>query len=130
MMRVHREELVVAPKDLDQLEHVNNIRYVEWIQEISKNHWQRLADQTLRDGSIWVVRNHNISYLRQALLGDRLELTTYVEEFKGALSLRVVEIKNGTNGELLVRALTQWCLLDARNLRPKRVPESVRSLFD
>lgn len=39
-MKTYSEAFDVVPNDLDDLNHVNNIRYVEWIQEISKRHWK------------------------------------------------------------------------------------------
>ncbi len=119
----------VTVEDLDELEHVNNIRYLHWVQEISKKHWQLLADRQTQREVVWVVRNHDISYLQAAFLGDTLELTTFVEDVKGPLSIRVVEFKNRETRKLLVRARTQWCLLDAATLKPKRIPESISVLF-
>ena len=128
-MQTYSETFDVVMKDLDDLNHVNNIRYVEWIQEVSKNHWQKLTTQEIRDEMVWVVRTHNISYHKSALLGDTIQMNTYIQSNKGPISTRVVEIKNNKTGQLLVIAHTEWCLLDAKTFRPKRVPESVQNLF-
>ena len=119
----------VVEDDLDDLNHVNNIRYVEWIQEISKNHWGKVASPSMQKEMIWVVRHHDISYLKSALLGDTIQVNTYIEGNKGPISTRVVEIKKKDTDELLVKSVTDWCLLDAISFRPKRVPESVQALF-
>ncbi|WP_418498730.1 acyl-CoA thioesterase [Flagellimonas sp.] len=128
-MHTFTEIFDVAVDDLDDLNHVNNIRYVEWIQDISKKHWEQVTDADIRKEMIWVVRNHNISYLKSAVLGDTVEVTTHIEASKGPLSIRAVEIKNHKTGELMVKSTTEWCLLDAKTFRPKRVPESVQELF-
>lgn len=128
-MHTFTEIFDVAVDDLDDLNHVNNIRYVEWIQDISKKHWEQVTDAGIRKEMIWVVRNHNISYLKSAVLGDTVEVTTHIEASKGPLSIRAVEIKNHKTGELMVKSTTEWCLLDAKTFRPKRVPESVQELF-
>ncbi|KAB5491881.1 acyl-CoA thioesterase [Flagellimonas hadalis] len=128
-MNTFTEIFDVAVDDLDDLNHVNNIRYVEWIQDISKKHWEQVTDADIRKEMIWVVRNHNISYLKSAVLGDTVEVTTHIEASKGPLSIRAVEIKNHKTGELMVKSTTEWCLLDAKTFRPKRVPESVQELF-
>lgn len=128
-MQTYSEVLTVTQSDLDELDHVNNVRYVEWIQEISKNHWLKATDEVTRENIIWVVKNHNISYQKSALLGDTLEIETHIQETKGPLSVRMVEIKNNKTGQLLVKAITEWCLLDATTLRPKRVPEAVQKIF-
>lgn len=128
-MHTFTEIFDVAVDDLDDLNHVNNIRYVEWIQDISKKHWEQVTDEDIRKEMIWVVRNHNISYLKSAVLGDTVEVTTHIESNKGPLSIRVVEIKNQKTGELMVKSRTEWCLLDAKTFRPRRVPEYVQELF-
>ena len=78
---------------------------------------------------IWVVRNHNITYHKSAVLGNTILLNTYIKSNKGPISTRVVEIKNKTTGELLVKAATEWYLLDAKTFRPKRVPSEIEALF-
>nr|WP_299388670.1 acyl-CoA thioesterase [Allomuricauda sp.] len=128
-MRTYTESLVVKASDLDQNQHVNNVRYVEWIQEISKSHWEVVVHRDERANMVWVVKNHNISYQRPAFLGDELVLKTHIQETKGPLSYRVVEISNNKTGEVVVKAITQWCLLDAATLKPKRVPEDIQTKF-
>jgi acyl-CoA thioester hydrolase len=128
-MKTYSEVFDVVPSDLDDLNHVNNIRYVEWIQDISKKHWTHVTDEIIQKSLIWVVRNHNITYHKSALLGDTILINTYIESNQGPISTRVVEIKNKKTDELLVKAVTEWCLLDAKTFRPKRVPEEIQSLF-
>ncbi len=119
----------VTRQDLDDLKHVNNIRYVEWIQEISKQHWFHLTDETIRDTMVWVVKKHTIEYYKSAVLDDEIKVNTYIKGTKGPISVRAVEIKSNKTGQILVNALTEWCLLDVETLRPKRVPESIINLF-
>lgn len=129
-METYTETFEVQLQDLDDLNHVNNVRYVEWIQEISKNHWQEVTTEEIRKEMVWVVRNHNISYHKSAVLGDTIQMITYIKSNKGPISTRIVEIKDHKTGQLLVNAHTEWCLLDAKTFRPKRVPESVQKLFE
>lgn len=128
-MQHYKETFKVVLEDLDDLNHVNNIRYIEWILEISKKHWLKVVDETTRNEMVWVVKNHNINYSKSAILDDPIEVTTYIKSTRGPLSLRVVEIRNNKTGQLLVNASTEWCLLDAKTFRPKRVPESIQNLF-
>lgn len=128
-MNSYKEVFEVVQSDLDDLDHVNNIRYIEWIQQVSKNHWFKATDINIRNNCVWVVTNHNITYKKAAKLNDQIEVSTYIKNTKGALSTRVVEVKNNKTGKLLVKASTEWCLLDAKTLRPKRVPDSIQNLF-
>ena len=128
-MKTYSEAFDVVPNDLDDLNHVNNIRYVEWIQEISKRHWNHVTTEAIQQSLIWVVRNHNITYHKSAGLGNTMLINTYIAKNQGPISTRVVEIKNKETDELLVKAVTEWCLLDAKTFRPKRVPEEIQALF-
>lgn len=128
-MKTYSEAFDVVPNDLDDLNHVNNIRYVEWIQEISKRHWNLVTTEAIQQSLIWVVRNHNITYHKSAVLGNTMLINTYIAKNQGPISTRVVEIKNKETDELLVKAVTEWCLLDAKTFRPKRVPEEIQALF-
>ncbi|MEZ4808737.1 MAG: thioesterase [Allomuricauda sp.] len=129
-MQVFSEVFDVVRDDLDDLNHVNNVRYVEWVQEVSKKHWFQVTTETLRKEMVWVVKNHNITYHKSARLGDTLKINTYIKSNNGPISTRIVEITNNKTGELLVNACTEWCLLDGKSFRPKRVPESIQKLFD
>jgi len=128
-MKNYSEVFDVVPNDLDDLNHVNNIRYVEWIQDISKKHWAQVTSTEIQESMIWVVRNHNITYHKSAVLGNTINISTYIKSNNGPISTRIVEIKNNNTDELLVKAVTEWCLLDSKTFRPKRVPKEIQALF-
>ncbi len=119
----------VEPGDLDELEHVNNVRYVQWIQDISRAHWEAKAPEEMRERVIWVVRQHLIQYRSAAKLGDRVLMRTHIAKTDGALSTRVVEMFLGDSDQLLLRSETEWCLLHGKTLRPMRIPEEISSIF-
>nr|WP_298999062.1 acyl-ACP thioesterase domain-containing protein [uncultured Allomuricauda sp.] len=129
-MRFYDKTLTVGTDDLDELNHVNNIRYIDWVQQISKEHWEKATTPEIRSELIWVVRKHEVSYFKSAVLEDVLTLHTYISQNKGPISTRIVEIWNNKTNDLLVKASTDWCLLDASTFRPKRVPEQVATLFE
>ncbi|WP_343486123.1 acyl-CoA thioesterase [Allomuricauda sp. d1] len=124
------KNIAVTYKDLDELNHVNNIRYIEWIQEISREHWQKVSKKQFDHAFLWVVRKHDITYHHAAQENDNLLVSTHIALFHGPISKRIVEIKNNKTGQLLVRSITDWCLVDKVDLRPKRIPESMSSLFE
>lgn len=121
--------ITVTEDDLDDLEHVNNVRYVQWIQDISKAHWQAKAPTEMKEGIIWVVLNHNITYKSPAKLNDKILIRTHIAKTKGAISVRIVEMFLADSKQVLVHAKTEWCLLNATTLRPVRVPESIQHIF-
>lgn len=128
-MKIHEYTITVTPDDIDALEHVNNVRYVQWVQDAAEAHWNTLATTPMKDRYIWVVLKHLIEYKGQAFSGDKLRVKTYVTRSEGATSTRVVEILNESSLKLLVKAETHWCLLDAKSKRPVRMQEELINLF-
>jgi acyl-CoA thioester hydrolase len=129
-MASFQKSITVQKSDLDELKHVNNVRYVEWIQEISKEHWESKADKSIQEQLIWVVRNHNITYYESAILNDVIAIKTQVTDWKGPISVRQVEMKNNKTGNLLVMATTEWCALHSQTLKPIRVAAEIQQLFE
>lgn len=129
-MDTYLKTVTVSIDDLDALNHVNNIKYIEWIQNVSAEHWANVVGLELSRNYVWVVRNHNIHYHKSALINEELLIRTFVADWKGALSIRHVEIIKERTNELLVSAATEWCLLDAKTLRPKRIPEEIINRFN
>ncbi|WP_298503300.1 thioesterase family protein [uncultured Maribacter sp.] len=121
--------ITVVTDDLDELKHVNNVRYVQWIQDISKEHWKARAPKELQESTIWVVLTHHITYKKPAQLGDSILIKTFIKESKGAISVRVVEMFNAKTNSLLLRSSTEWCLLNAATQRPMRISEDLKNVF-
>jgi acyl-CoA thioester hydrolase len=121
--------LTARPEHIDELGHVNNAVWVQWIQQVAVAHWEAVADQAHRDAYFWVVVRHEIDYLRAAHAGDRITARTWVgDEPKGARFDRFVEFV-GADGKTLVRAKTGWAIIDKASGRPIRVPAEVVAPF-
>ena len=117
------------PEHIDELGHVNNAVWVQWIQEIAVAHWEAVADPQHKQAYFWVVVRHEIDYLRPAVEGDRVAARTWVGEApKGARFDRHVEF-TGKDGRPCVRATTGWAIIDKASGRPIRVPPEVVAPF-
>jgi len=123
----YSHKIRVSKSDLDSLDHVNNVVYLQWVNDISEKHWNLLADENLRKKYFWVVLRHEIDYLSQAVLGDEITVVTWVGSSKGVRSVRHVEMFIGDKP--LVRASSTWCLIDAKTLRATRIREDILSLL-
>ena len=117
----------VEKKDIDELNHVNNVVYLQWVNHISEQHWNFLAPAEIRQKYIWVVLRHELDYLNQAFLGDEITMITWIGESLGVKSVRHVHIYKGTT--VLLKAESTWCLLDQKSLRPTRIKEDILSLL-
>jgi len=129
-MQIYESILTVAQDDLDELSHVNNVRYVQWVNDIAKAHWILKATPEQLQKYFWVVIKHSIQYKSPAFLNDVLKLKTYVSHSEGVTSTRVVEIYNIDNNKLLVRSETGFCLIDGKTERPSRIPDEIINLFN
>ena len=126
---VFEMEFTAAPQHIEELRHVNNAVWVQWVQEIAVTHWRSVAAPEHDQAYFWVVVRHEIDYLRPAHAGDRLIARTWVGEApKGARFDRVVEF-TGPDGRTCVRARTYWAMLDRASGRPLRVPAEVVAPF-
>lgn len=129
-MQIFRKEIKVSQTDLDQLNHVNNVRYVQWIQDIAEAHWLKNASQQILDSYYWVLVKHTIDYKGQAFLGDAVLIKTFVESSKGVSSIRKVEMYNQNSDKLIITSETKWCLINKNSNRPTRITPEIAELFN
>ena len=61
-MTVFEAFRTVVNDDLDELLHVNNVRYVQWIQDLAKDHWITATTPLQQKENIWVLLSHHIEY--------------------------------------------------------------------
>lgn len=123
--QVYRMSLRVGPEHIDDLQHVNNVVYVSWVQDVADAHWKAGASESLRSQCRWVVMRHLVDYHVSAVEGDELELFTWVDPPAGARQVRHVSIQRASDHKVLAYAETTWCLLDPVTARPKRISEEI-----
>jgi acyl-CoA thioester hydrolase len=119
----------VAPDDIDAQNHVNNVAYLRYIQDAAVAHWFAVAPKEIQTAVGWVVRRHEIDYRKPGFVGDELDIRTWVGEPSAATWERFTEIRRVANGDLLVSARTVWVLVDIATRRPRRVDETLKSVF-
>ena len=122
-----QHSIKVQMHDIDALNHVNNLVYLQWVLDISGLHWNSLATKQINEKYVWVVLRHEIDYINQAHLNDIITVYTWIDENEGVKSTRIVHIY--CEDKLLIKSKTVWCLLDAKTLKPKRIGEDILQLF-
>jgi len=133
----YQDTFKVERNAIDGLNHVNNVVYLQWVNDISEKHWNILAGQEIKEKYIWVVIRHELDYLNPAFLGDDITVLTWVGESSGVKSIRNVHVYKGETillkvykGEtILLKARSTWCLLEVKTLRPTRIKEDILSLL-
>lgn len=128
-MTAFEQVVVVEAADLDERQHVNNVVYLRWVQEVATAHWRALASPEAQAEIAWVALRHEIDYLAPAVLGDELVLRTWVGEAERLTFERFTEIRRAADGRVLAKARTLWCPVDMRTGRPRRPSDEVRARF-
>ncbi len=129
-MQVFEKDILVSESDLDQLQHVNNVRYVQWVQDMAEAHWLSRANDHILNKYFWVLIDHHIQYKGEAKLGETVTAKTYVASSEGVISTRVVEMFNKESDKLIVKSVTKWCLMDMDSKRPSRITTELKELFE
>ncbi|MGC3947035.1 MAG: acyl-CoA thioesterase [Chryseolinea sp.] len=128
-MQSYEHSIMVQPADIDAMNHVNNVVYVQWVQDAAAAHWNAYAPLEIREKYNWVVLRHEIDYRNAAILHDELIARTWVQDYEGVRSTRIVKIYRKRDEKVMVEAKTSWCLLAASNNRPARVGDDIKTIF-
>jgi acyl-CoA thioester hydrolase len=121
--------VAVLATDIDEQNHVSNIVYLRWVQEVATAHWEAIAPIKVQEAIGWVVLRHEIGYKSPATMGDEILLRTWVGKATGLTFERFTEIRRKSDGELLSSARTLWCPINTATGRPTRVSDEVRAQF-
>jgi len=121
--------LQVRAEDIDQLNHVNNVVYLKWVQEVAIAHWEAAAPPEAQAELFWVVVRHEIDYRRPALREDGIIARTWVGAIEGRQFERHTELLRARDRALLAKVRTLWCPMAKATGRPTKVSEAVRGAF-
>jgi acyl-CoA thioester hydrolase len=131
MAAVYEHPIDVPALAIDANGHVNNVQYVQWMQDAAVAHFTEAGGTPIMQAhaATWVVRSHQIEYLRPAVADDRILVRTWVEDFRRVMSLRRYEFLRAADRTMLAKGQTEWVFIDTATGRPKSIPEELRALF-
>lgn len=129
MIQKFAREFTAEPGHIDELGHVNNAVWVQWIQDMAASHWEAAARPEDVARFIWVVIRHEIDYRSNIASGETVTAETWIDGLpKGAKSDRRVDFRNAA-GKVIVSARTTWAMLDKETQRLVRVRPDVIAPF-
>ena len=88
--------------------------------------WERMASA----GFGIYLRRNRMQYLQPALLGDELEITTWVSNVRRATAQRHYTIQRAADGALLARVDTLSAWVDLESGQPIRIPRDFLDDFE
>ena len=131
MKRLFSWDFPIPPDAIDGNGHVNNVRFVQWMQDIAIAHASHNgATAAAREcGGTWFVRSHHIDYLGQAFPQDSLIVQTWVVDFHRARSRRRFRFLRAADKATLARAETEWVFVESATGKPRAIPPEVSARF-
>ena len=132
-MRLYRLPVQASERDIDANGHVNNIVYLQWMQDAAIAHSTAVgcAAATTAAGCTWVARSHHIEYLRPAFAGDRITVMTWViDALRKSSSTRRYRMVRDSDGAVLARGETLWVFIEVQSGRPRTIPPEVIQCFE
>ena len=125
----HTLTFTAGPEHIDELGHVNNAVWVNWIQDIATAHWSAVALPEHQDTYVWVVTRHEIDYRGNIVAGESVTAETFIPEPPAGVRFdRRVDFRNAA-GKVIVSAKTTWAIIDRASGRILRVPKDVAAPF-
>lgn len=128
--RIFHKSLVVGPESIDAVGHVNNREYLRWMEDVAVDHSTEQGwpmERYFADRMAWVAATHFIEYLRPSLLGDPLDVYTWISRWSERDCLRRYAILR--ERKLLARGETVWTFVDMDSARARSIPPAVLEAF-
>lgn len=128
---VYQIELKVPETVLDANRHVNNVAYVQWMQDAAIRHSEAsgCTELTQAAGATWVARSHQIEYLKPGFAGNVLTILTWVADFRKVRSRRRYKFIRAADQAVLAQGETDWVFVDVKTGRPRAIPLEIQQAF-
>ena len=124
MSNIFDLKITVQPEHIDILGHVNNVVYVQWMQDVASAHIETLGlgvQEYLKLKHAMVAVEHHVQYRKAALEGEELILRTWLSDLNALYSFRQYAFYRPQDKSLLFMGNTQWACVEIKTGRPKRM---------
>lgn len=119
-------ERTVSAREIDGLGHVNNVHYLQWLEECA---WAHSAARGFDVGAMhalgcaMVVRESRMQYLQATFESDRLLVGDWITRCDGRLrATRTFQIVRPADGTTVMRAQIDYVCINIASGRPTRMP--------
>ncbi|WP_296283627.1 thioesterase family protein [uncultured Acinetobacter sp.] len=117
-------KITVQLEHIDVLGHVNNVVYVQWMQDVASAHIEALGvglEQYLEMKHAMVAVEHHVQYRKAAMLDDDVILRTWLYDINALYSFRQYAFFKASDNSLLFTGNTKWACIEIATGRPKRM---------
>jgi acyl-CoA thioester hydrolase len=118
---------IITQEQIDFNDHVNNLEYIKLGLYAAGEHWNLYASEEHKKQCLWVVKRHEIEYLGQAKLHDKVSITTFIAQIEKAIARR--KIMMTIDDKIICNMITDWYLLNRQTKRPMRISDEIANTF-
>ena len=125
-------KIQVQSQHIDVLGHVNNVMYIQWMQDVAAAHIETLGlglTQYLELKHAMVAVEHHVQYRKAALEGDEIILRTWLDDINALYSFRQYAFYRPKDQSVLFVGNTKWACIEIATGRPKRMSPSFTQAY-
>ena len=117
-------QIKVRGYHLDVYQHVNNARYLEFLEEAR---WDGLENS---DSFQWMTAHNNINYRRPAVLSDLLTITSQLQQLNGKSGILSQVITLEPEGQVVADALITFVCIDLKTQKALALEGELREKLE
>ena len=125
-------KIQVKPEHIDVLGHVNNVMYIQWMQDVAAAHIEILGlglEQYLQLKHAMVAVEHHVQYRKAALEGEEIILRTWLDDINALYSFRQYAFYRPKDQSILFVGNTKWACVEIATGRTKRMSPSFTQAY-
>ena len=117
-------KITVQAEHIDTFNHVNNVVYVSWMQDVATAHIEALGlglKEYIELKHAMVAVEHHVQYRKAALEGEEIILRTWLNDINALYSFRQYVFYRPKDKAIIFTGNTQWACIEIATGRPKRM---------
>jgi thioesterase-3 len=123
-------KITIRGYHLDAYQHVNNARYLEFLEEARWQYFDNISNTAYKEMKIsFFIVNININYRAPATLGDVINVSTEIEKIGNTSMTFAQKIYLEGTEKIICDALITFVILDQKTEKPLKIDDSLKSLF-
>lgn len=128
------KEIHIIEQHVDRLGHTNNVKYLEWLEEIGWEHIEKLGygwDAMRRTGYALAITDTVLHYRLASYVGDALVLGTWItfndQRFKCGRAFQLIRT---SDSKTVLTATMEFACIRLANGRPAKMPTDMSKALD
>jgi thioesterase-3 len=123
-------KIVIRGYHLDAYRHVNNARYLEFLEEARWQYLDQISkDELAKYDFSFIVVNININYRKSVTVGDTINISSEIERIGNTSMTFSQKIFEEGSNDLVCDASVTFVILDNKTQQPYKIEGELKSLL-